>query len=189
MIDDRSVSDLEREVDLASLKDSGWFPDSVEVCSGAAAGSGSTAFLMRTPLSELLAKEPLGEGDELLLEQRAQWITDGAMLIIREAIGTAKRPDPVDVGLTILTWAWDMQLPPLNTMSQGDLAELAAQGRAAICERHKVKAESKKVAAGMKATKMQRQKPNRMVRIYAERARGNKNRRSGSMREKLLACG
>lgn len=189
MDSDSSVSDLERQVDLASLKDSGWFPDSVEVCSGAAAGSGSAAFLMRTPLSELLAKEPLGDGDAELREQRAQWMADGAFLIIREAIGNSKRLDPVDIGLTILTWGWDIQLPPLNTMSQGDVAALAAQGRAAICERHKVKAESKKVAAGMRATKMQRQKPNRMVRIYAERQRGNKNRRSGSMRERLLACG
>lgn len=189
MTDEFSVSDLERQVDLASLKDSGWFPDSVEVCSGAAAGSGSAAFLMRTPLSELLAGEPLGDGDEELREQRMQWMTDGAFLIIREAIGDGGRLDPVDVGLTILTWAWDIQLPPLNTMSQGDVAALAGQGRAAICERHKVKAESKKVKAGMRATKMQRQKPARMVRVYEERAKGNKNRRSGSMRERLLACG
>lgn len=186
-MEEKSVSDLEKEVDLATLKDSGFFPDSVEVCSGAAAGSGAMAWVMRTPLTELLAKEPVEDGDGEFREQQRRWMTEGAFLIIREAIGDGRRLDPVSIGLTILTWAWDIQLPPLNTMSQEDVGRLAAQGRAAICERHKVKAERKKEAVGMRATKSQRQKPARMVKIYAERAKGNRNRRRESIQGALLA--
>jgi len=182
---DKSVSDLDEEMNVAVLRDAGWYPDSTEISSGGATGSGSTAFSVRTPLMDLLAKEPLEEGDAEFTAQQKRWMTEGAFLIIREAIGSGKRVDVVDVGLTLCTWAWDIQLPPFNSMSMEDVGDLAGQGRAAVCERHKQKVEKKKVAAGMRATKTQRQKPASMVAIYAESQRGNTNR-SGKKRRDLL---
>ncbi len=158
--------------------------------SGAATGSGSTAYDMRTPLQVLLAREAAEEeGTADYREQRARWMCKGAMLIIREAIGGGSRVDVVDVGLTIATWAWDIQLPPFDEMSQGDVAALAAQGRAAICERHKIKAERKKEATGMRATKSPRQKSAGMLSVYRARAMGNRNRARAGMEEALKKLG
>ena len=179
------------EIDAAMLRDSGWFPDSVEIHLGAATGTGSTAYDMRTPLQELLRREAAEEDDGSIeyQEQRKRWMVEGAMLIIREAVGPGPRVDVVDIGLTIATWAWDIQLPPFDEMSQGAVAELAAQGRAAICERHKVKAQRKKDAVGLAESKVPRQKQAKMLRIYRERAKGNRNRARQGMEEALRLLG
>jgi hypothetical protein len=178
------------EIDLALLRDSGWFSGSVEIHGGAATGSGYGACSVRTPLTELLEKEALEEdGSAEYLEQRKRWMVEGAMLIIREAVGAGPRVDLVDIGLTIAVWAWDISLPPMDEMSQAELGELAAQTRAAICERHKVKAERKKVKAGMKGTKTQRQKTSEMVLVYSDRAKGNRNRAREGMSDALRRVG
>jgi hypothetical protein len=176
-------------VNLALLRESGWFAESVEVHSGSATGTGSMAYSVRTPLSDLLAREAAEEGEADFHEQRMRWMVEGAMLIIREAVGKGPRVDVVDVGLTVCTWAWDVGLPPFDEMSQGDVAELAAQGRAAICERHKIKAERKKEAVGLTATKSLRQKTASQVEVSRERATGNKNRARKGIAEELKRLG
>lgn len=186
---DSSVADLERQVDASLMSQGGWFPGQTEICSAGIAGTGAAVFDVRTPLLDLLAKEPVEEGSAEAQRQQMQWMTEGAFLIIREAIGSNGRLDPVDIGLTILTWAWDIQMPPLDKMSQGQIGALAAQTRAAICERHKQKAEKHKVAVGMRAIKSQRQKPSRMVEVYAKSAAGNRNRRGSKVRESLALMG
>jgi len=177
-------------IDLALLRDSGWFASSVEVHSGAGTGPGAVAYSVRTPLTELLEREAMEEdGSVEYLEQRKRWMVEGAVLIIREALGSSSRLDLVDTGLTIAVWAWDIGLPPLDEMSQEAIGELAAQTRAAICARHKIKAERKKIKAGAKATKTMRQKPAAMVEIYQYRARGNRNRAREGMSEALRKVG
>jgi hypothetical protein len=177
------------EIDVAMLRDSGWWEGSTAVHSGSVTGPGMSASEVRTPLQALLAKEAAEEGTPEYQEQRMQHIVDGAILILRAAIKPGRRVDVVDVGLTICTWAWDIGLPPFDKMSQGDVAELAGQGRAAICERHKQKAEKAKNAVGAKATKSLRQKGSGLTAIYAAAAKGNKNRAMKGIKEALRKVG
>lgn len=173
-------------IDLAMLRDSGWFPGSVEVHSGTATGSGAMAYDVHTPLQDLLRREAAEEGTVEFREQWMRALVEGAMLIIREAVGKGPRVDVVDVGLTICTWAWDIGLYPFDTMSQEEVADLAGQGRAAICERHKVKADKKKKAVGLTKSKSKRQKSPAQVEVSRERATGNRNRARAGIVDVLL---
>ncbi len=184
------MTDAADTIDLALLRDAGWYPGSVEIHGGAATGSGMGACSVHTPLTDLLAREALEEdGSVEYREQRIRWMMEGAMLIIREAIGPGPRLDLVDVGATIAVWAWDISLPPLDEMSQQDIGNLIAQTRAAICERHKQKAQKKKEAAGLKGTKTMRQKSPHMVEVYRAKAMGNGNRARKGKQEELRKVG
>jgi len=119
-------------------------------------------------------------------EERKQIQVECLTLLIQEALGANdKKPDVVDVGLTILIWAWDLQIPPLDKFTQEQIAELAGQGRAAISARLKRKVTKKLEAAGAKGTRSQRQKRSSMVDLYSQSAKGNKNRSRAAARARL----
>lgn len=177
----------EEELDALTLSDHGWWPEGTEVVNYGAAGSGFAALSHSTPALELIRREDeltaKPEDRELALVRETRLRTLEA--VVRELIGDGGRLDPVDIGLTVLTWGWDLQVPPLNNMTLEEIGELAGQTRAAICARHKRKVQKKKEAAGQKGRLSSRQKSLAMVEVYRSAAQGNENRRMAKVRGAL----
>lgn len=175
---ERTASEREAALDAAVLHDAGWFPGATECASGGAAGQGFAMLDIRTPLQELIEKETPEEREAML---------EGAILVIREAIGPAahrQAPDVVGIGATIALWAMDAGLEPFASMSQRELADLVAQTRAAICARQKRVVQRKKEANGGRAVLTKGQKSLSLVEVYREGARGNRNRSGAKRRER-----
>lgn len=182
-MDEQTAADLQEVQDSEWMRASGWWPGQEDIASASAAGSGFASTALRTPLMELIEKEESAD------DERRRIQIECLTLLIQEALGSNdRRPDVVDVGLTILMWAWNLQIPPLDQMTQEQVGELAAQGRAAISARLKRKITKKLEAAGAKGTRSQRQKRSSIVEVYAESAMGNKNRSRAAAREKLTAA-
>lgn len=185
MSEPKSVSDLTRELDARVLDESGWFPGGTEVVSAGAAGQGFGALDLRTPLVEMIRAEDEEEEDEMRLR------VEGAILIIREAIGDGRRmPGLMEIGKTIALWAQDAGLEPWASMTQQAIADMteidcphcgevvqAAQTRAAVCAHHKRKVQGPKVRAGGRAVLTKGQKPGGLVAVYRKSAMGNSSRR------------
>lgn len=177
----------EEELDALTLADHGWWPEGTELVNYGAAGSGFAALSHSTPALELIRKEdeltarPEDREVALIRETRLRTLE----AVVRELIGDGGRLDPVDIGLTVLTWGWDLQVPPLNNMTLEEIGELAGQTRAAICARHKRKVQRKKELAGQKGRLSSRQKSLAMVEVYRAAAAGNENRRMAKVRGAL----
>lgn len=161
--DNNTVSDYRERDDKVAYNASGW----TEI-------GGAEGFI--TPLSELVGKEERGsqEFETLQAEEVRRIRIETISMLCRAAIGDPNRePDAIQTGLNVLVWGWDLQLPPLDKMSQTDIGNLVLQGRAAICERHK-KALKKKGKTG--ARKSNREKSGSLRENLAKKARGNSNR-------------
>lgn len=182
---EKSAADLNEELDALMLADAGFFPQGTEIQNFGAAGSGFAALSHRTPSLELISREDeenlsQEERDKRLIHETRVATLDA---LIRDLIGDGKSLDPVDIGLTVLVMAWDLQIPPLDNMTQAQIGDLAGQGRAAICERHKRKIQRRKEAAGLKGTHNPRQKKVTIIESYRQGATGNRNRRMATAKE------
>lgn len=177
--DEKGVDDLDAELNAQVLGDFGFFPGGTEIQNFGAAGSGYAALSLITPALELLRKEdentPMAREEwekELIRDTRLQTFE----MLLRELLGDARRLDPVDVGLNVIVWAWDLQIPPLDGMTQQQIGDLVGQTRAAICERHKRLVQRKKERVGQKGTHNPRQKKAGIISVYSDSAKGNNNR-------------
>ena len=178
-------------MDAQILGDFGFFPEGTEIANYGAAGSGFQALSLITPALELLRKEdaesPQNREDwekELVRETRLQTFE----MLLRELLGDARRLDPVDVGLNVILWAWHLQIPPLDGMTQQQIGDLVGQTRAAICERHKRLVQRKLEKNGSKGTHNPRQKKAGIIGVYSESARGNNNRALAAAKERSEAA-
>lgn len=180
--------DPDGKLDAQMLAAMNWFPDSVEIQNWGANGSGFAALDMITPVHALIEKEAAMDPEtqderdkKLVRETRLQTFE----LLLRELIGGAKTVDIVGLGLTVAVWAWDLQIPPYGAMTQEQIAKLVAQGRAAICERHKRKVQAPKERVGQRGTHNPRQKRKGIIETYQRGAQGNKNRALACAKGKL----
>lgn len=180
--------DPDGKLDAQMLAAMNWFPDSVEIQNWGANGSGFAALDMITPVHALIEKEAALDPENqperekrLVQETRLQTFE----LILRHIIGTSKTIDIVGLGLNVAVMAWDLQIAPYGAMTQEQIGRLVAQGRAAICERHKRKVQAPKEQAGQKGTHNPRQKRKGIIETYQQGARGNKNRALACAKGKL----
>jgi hypothetical protein len=185
---EKEEPDQDGKLDAQMLAAMNWFPDSVEIQNWGANGSGFAALDMITPVHALIEKEAAldpetqSERDKKLVrETRLQTFE----LLLRELNGGANSVDIVALGLNVAVWMWDLQIPPYGNMTQEQIAKLVAQGRAAICERHKRKVQAPKEAAGQKGTHNPRQKRKGIIEVYQRGATGNKNRALACAKGKL----
>ena len=188
---EKGVDDLAAELDAQILGDHGFFAAGTEIQNCGAAGSGFQALNLITPALELLRKEdeesPVAREEwekELVRETRLRTFE----MLLRELLGDARRLDPVDVGLNVIVWAWDLQIPPLDGMTQQQIGDLVGQTRAAICERHKRLVQRKKERVGQKGTHNPRQKKAGIIGTYSESAKGNNNRALAAAKERSEAA-
>lgn len=177
----------EEALDARMLHDSGWFPAGTEVVHYGASGSGFAALSHVSPDLEMIRREDeAGITDE---EERRRLVHETRVAtlesLIRDLLGPNDRLDPVDIGLRVLTYAWDLQVPPVSRLTMEQIGDLAGQGRAAICERHKRQVQKKKERVGQLGTRSSRQKLERDIRQYMESARGNANRRLSAAEGKV----
>lgn len=184
---EKSAADLAEELDAMMLSDAGFYPQGTEIQNFGAAGSGFQALSHITPSLEIISQEDEAnlsqeERDKRLIHETRLQTLDA---LIRDLIGDGKTLDPVDIGLTVIVMAWDLQIPPLDSMTQEQIGELAGQGRAAICERHKRKIQRRKEKAGLKGTHNPRQKKVTIIESYRQGATGNRNRRMATAKDNV----
>lgn len=129
-----------------------------------------------TPLSELVRVEEaeLREFQTMNREEIRRIRVETISLFLRSIIGDPERePDIVSAGLNCFTYAWDLDLPPFDKMTQEKIGAMVAQGRAAICERHKKLSDKKKAGGGRKS---KREKSGTLRNKLAKSALGNNSR-------------
>ena len=188
---DKGVDDLAAELDAQVLGDFGWYPEGTEIQNAGAGGSGFAALSMITPALELLKKEdeesPISREEwekELVRETRLRTFE----MLLRELLPNPRRLDPTDIGLNVIVWMWDLQIPPLDGMTLEQIGNLVGQTRAAICERHKRICQRKKEKVGQKGTHNPRQKKAGIIGTYAASAKGNNNRALAAAKERSEAA-
>ncbi|MEM7696904.1 MAG: hypothetical protein AAF236_00705 [Verrucomicrobiota bacterium] len=179
--------DPDEIVDLNRLQDAGWFPGTVEVVSGAAAGSGIQALNIETPVSILVARERDSDPDSMSDREkqlRHEARVETFEMILRHLLSECGL-DPIQLGATVLVWGWDLNIPPVDRMTQEDIASLLAQTRAAVNERHKAKVQRRKERVGQRGNKSHRQKREEVVETYRKQARGKRSRHNFSANKQI----
>ena len=128
----------------------------------------------KTPLSELIKADELDEAEYRTLnrEEIQRLRSETIALFLRHLIGDPGRsPDLLQIGTTVAVCAWESEAAPFDKMTQGQIAELKEQGRAAICERLK-----KTLGENGGHRKTKRGKSGAVKKKLANSATGNRNR-------------
>lgn len=148
---------------------------------------GTAAFTVSTPLTELIAREEMEMPEGLDEDERAEWM-ERCVCAFRAVLGAifqGSSLDPLQIGLTMLTYGYHLQVPSMENMTMEQIGALAVRGRAAICERHKKEVQRKMEAVGQKGHKSPRQKSADVVEQCRKGAKGNRNRRLSVAKKKI----